>query len=418
VDLGPVKLYAYTGSWKVGADWARAQRAWLPMRKSPAVWWDLATVMTEGDLGRESTFRDLGRLFVNKQRTSGSDIHFIGNFSAAEVLGIQSQSRGDYVFPSPQLGGVDDMKPGMDGVHAAGGHMMFYVEGLIMWKRSQAGRAAGKDWALMEPDGKYTEHYKGFWHMCPGVKEYQEWFANMAAEVVRSTGTDGFFIDSSYATYNHRCFNPAHKHPHPDVWNWGLRNLMKRVREEVDKVNPNTIIFFEGCGDMGREYADGFLAHSAFWSKNTADVPLVRFLYPAIQTFDSWGYGKDEAPRNLVFNAVNGYRIFAHGPFFDTLGPQTAKVKEYHRLFPEVYKGRISVLEPACDNCMTQMFEGPLPVVTVGNPTGQQMDASLTVPVSGAILFDRVSSGRVPLVKGNAKLKLAPWEVRFYEVRP
>lgn len=418
VDLGPVKMYAYTGTWKNGAAWARAQRQWVPMRKSPAAWWDTATIMTEGGLPNGGSFRDLGKLFVSKQRTAGSDFHFIGNFSAAEVLGIQSQSRGDYAFPSPQLGGFDDVKPGMDGVHAAGGRMMFYVEGLIMWKRSQVGRAAGKDWALMEPDGSYTQHYKGFWHMCPAVKEYQEWFANMAAEVVRSTGTDGFFIDSSYATYNHRCYNPAHKHPHPDVWNWGVRNLMKRVREEVDKVNRGTVIIFEGCGDTGREYADGFLAHSSFWSNNTADVPLVRFLYPDIKTFDSWGYGKEEAPRNLVFNAVNGYHIFAHGAFFDTLGPQAAKIKEYHRLFPEVYKGQMSVLDPVCDNCMTQMFEGPLPVVTVGNPTGKEVEASLTLPVTSGVLFDRVTSGRVPLVKGKASLKLAPWEVRAYEVRP
>ena len=86
----------------------------------------------------------------------------------------------------------------MDGVHAAGGRMMFYVEGLIMWKRPQVGRAAGKDWALMEPDDCIFAALQGFLaHVPGGEKDTQEWFANMAAEVVRSTGTDGFFIDSS-----------------------------------------------------------------------------------------------------------------------------------------------------------------------------------------------------------------------------
>ena len=418
VDIGPVKMYAYEGSWKVGAAWARTQRRWVPMRRTPAEWWDSATIMTEGGLPRDGSFRDLAKLFVSRQRVASSDFHFVGGFSASEVLGIQSQSRGDYFFASPQFGGFDDMSLGMRAVHAAGGRMFFYVEGMIMWKRSQVGRAAGKDWALMEPDGSYTEHYKGFWHMCPAVKEYQEWFANMAAEVVRTTGVDGFFIDSSFATYNHRCFNPAHRHPHPDVWNWGLRQLSKRLREELDKVNPNTIVIFEGCGDLGREYADGFLAHSAFWSNNTADVPLVRFLYPEINTFDSWGYDKTVAARNLVFNAVNGYRLFAHGSFFDQLGPQAARIKEYHRLYPEIYKSPISIQDAVCDNCMAQLFEGPELVLTVGNTTDKEIEAGLVLPVRSGVLFDRVTSARVPVQQGKAVLKLSPWEVRAYAVRP
>ena len=107
-----------------------------------------------------------------------------------------------------------------------------------MWKRSRIGRTLGQEWALMEQDGSYTEHYKGFWHMCPAVPEWQDWLARTMAEIVRTTGVDGFFIDSTLATYNHRCFNPAHHHPHPDVWNWGVRRMLRRVREELDKVNP------------------------------------------------------------------------------------------------------------------------------------------------------------------------------------
>ena len=126
--------------------------------------------------------------------------------------------------------------------------------------------------------------------------------------------------------------------------------------------------------------------------------------------------GRKKLPRNLVFNAVNSCTSSRTARFFDTLGPQAAKIKEYHRLFPEIYKGQMSVLEPVCDNCMTQMFEGPLPVVTVGNPTGKEVEASLALPVTSDL--DRVTSGRVPLVNGKASLKLAPWEVRAYEVRP
>ena len=61
------------------------------------------------------------------------------------------------------MGGLEAVQRGIRTVHRQGGRIFYYLEGLIMWKRSRIGRSLAKDWALMEPDGTYTEHHKGSW---------------------------------------------------------------------------------------------------------------------------------------------------------------------------------------------------------------------------------------------------------------
>lgn len=430
VDLGPIRTYAYVGTWKTGAAWLRTQRRAVPFRISPAKWYRNATFLSEeiGDsLARNGqSFYDLPNVLAERQKMGSDFFHFYG-FSEPEILGSQQNwnNRGDYFFAADNLGGFEAARKGIDTVHRAGGHIIYYVEGLIMLKRGRIGRAYGKDWALMNADGTYTEHYKGFWHMCPANKEWQEWIARTCAEIVRTTGVDGFFIDSTTATYNHRCFNPAHHHPHPDVWNWGVRQMLRRIREEVDKVNPETILILEGVGDMAREYADGFLSHGHDWSSRTLTQPFVRFLHPEMRVFESWsstlppGEHPVSPPQELhVWNSVHGLRIYAHNPNRDEMASLGLRTRRYHDAFPEICDNQISTLEVGCQNCIAQLFEGPYPVLTLGNVTATRTDATIDIPVPAGILFDRVDSTRVPVSAGKARVVLNPWEFRAFEVRP
>ena len=372
VDLGPIRTYAYSGTWKVGAEWLREQRNWVPMRVSPAKWYQRTTfVGEEGAPNRNGVgFLSLPQVLEEKRKL-GVDLFFIVGFSDPEITGAGTQARGDYFFPAQNLGGMDAAKRGIEAVHRAGGHVMDYVEGLIVWKRSRIGRSRAQDWALVERDGRYTEHYKGFWHACPANEDYQKWFAETCAEVVRTTGIDGFFIDSELATYNHRCFNPAHKHPHPDVWTWGVRQLLKRTREEVDKVNPETLLFVEGCGDIGREFGDGFIAHGHFWTENTFTEPFVRFLHAEMRAYESWGYvprggSVDILKQWFVWNCVNGYRVYAHNANPDVMAGLSSGVRRYYDSFPEICDSPMSMLDVKAENCVAQLFDGPPRVVTAG----------------------------------------------------
>jgi hypothetical protein len=424
LDLGPIRTYAYSGGWKIGADWLRQQRAWFPMRVSPAEWYRRTTfVGEEGAPNRNGLgFLSLPQVLEEKRKL-GVDLFFIVGFADPEVVGASGQARGDYFFPAQNLGGTEALRKGIEATHRAGGRVMFYVEGLIVWKRSRIGRSRAERWALMERDGRLTEHYKGFWHACPADEDYQQWFADTCAELIRTTGADGFFIDSSLATYNHRCFNPAHQHPHPDVWTWGIRQLLKKVREAVDKVNPETLLFIEGCGDIGREFGDGFIAHGHFWTENTFSEPLVRFLHPQMRQFESWGYvprggDSDTLRRWFIWNSVNGHRAYAHNASREPMIELSARVRRYYDSFPEICDSPMSVLDVLSPDCAAQLFEGPPRVLTVGNTSNARVETTLTLPVPASLLLDRVDGLRLPVIDRAVKVSLGPWEYRAFELRP
>ena len=421
VDLGPVLTYAYAGSWKAGASWVRARRASLKFRVSPARWFQNTTFIAE-DMGdamirRGQTFNDLSSVLAEKQRM-GSDVVLLPGFHDPEILGTTNNwlNRGDYFFAAENLGGFEDARQGIRTLQRRGGHLLYYLEGLIVWKRSRIGEVS-RDWALMNADGTYYESYKGFWHMCPAVKEWQDWLAQTAADIVRTTGVDGFFIDSLTATDSHRCYNPAHHHPQPDVWTWGVRQTLRRVREELDKVNPEAVVLVEGEADIAREYADGFVTHSQFWNGGNFTEPLVRFVHPDMRAYESWGY--DKLPQKvLVWNAVNGHRIYAHNSETELMAPLSEHTRRYYDAFPEITENQMSALDAACKGCIAQVFEGRTTVITVGNTTAQPVQAALAVPVVGGVLFDRVDGTRLPILDGKARLQLGAWQFRAFEVRP
>jgi hypothetical protein len=94
------------------------------------------------------------------------------------------------------------------------------------------------------------------------------------------------------------------------------------------------------------------------------------------------------------------------------------RTRRYYDAYPELSENPISLLDAKCTGCLTELFEGRRMVVSAGNPTGEEVEATLSVPAKGAVLFDRVDGLRLPLERGTAKLKLRPWEFRCFELRP
>ncbi|HYG34860.1 MAG TPA: hypothetical protein VEC99_08760, partial [Clostridia bacterium] len=199
--------------------------------------------------------------------------------------------------------------------------------------------------------------------------------------------------------------------------------MLKRVREECDKVNPEAVLLVEGCGDIGREFADGFVAHSHFWSDNTFQEPMVRFLHPDMRAYESWGYvprngSNEDLKRWFLWNCVQGYRVYAHNASREVMAEASRKVRRYYDSFPEICDSPMSLLTPRAENGFAQLFDGPPQVVTVGNPSSSSVECSLTVPVSASALFDRVTGQEIPILNGAAKISMQPWEYRAFELRP
>lgn len=429
VDLGPVMTYAHHGTWRVGAEWMRRRRVNQPMRRPASDWYRRTTFISE-DMGdamvrRGESFHDFPAL-LQRKRELGSDLFHIPGFHEPEVIGSGRNwlNRGDYLFAADNLGGIKAAREGIRAIHRAGGRLLYYVEGLIVWKRSRIGRSDAREWALMKKDGTYDEHYTGFWHMCPACIGWQEWFAETCARIVESTGVDGFFIDSTCATYSHRCFNPRHNHPHPDVWAWGVRQLLSRVRQAVDRVNPQTLLFVEGVSDLAGEFVDGFISHGHSWSRYHLQEPLVRFTEPRLRVYESWANRNhapaDQPPEYLhTWNSVTGHRIYAHAPESQKMACLGRNTRRYYDMYPEICDSPMMSIAPQISPPFrAELFDGPPQILTVGNLSGSSAEAHVCLPMEAGMLFDRVDSSRIPVVDRTADFRFEPWQFRAFEVRP
>ena len=425
VDLGPVNVYAYKGSWKIGASWLRNQRKDINFRESPAKWYRNTTMIAE-DMGddmvqRGQSFYDYPQIMGEKEKLGSNLFHLPGYHDGVRLDSKQNWlNRGDYFFAAQNLGGFEAARKGIEAIHRRGGHVLYYIEILIMWKLSRIGKEKGQNWALMKKDGSYTEHYQDFWHMCPACEEWRDWVAETCAEITRELNVDGFFLDSAVATHNHRCYNPEHDHSHPDIWNWGMRRLFKSIRKAVDEVTEDTVLLAEGCADLAREYVDGFISHSHDWCNDEFDIPFIRFLHSDMRAFESWARKDivDESIEHLhVWNFVNGQRIYCHGPHHKEMEDLSYRARRYYDSYPEICDADMPIKSINTHNCIAEIFGLKDFVITVGNITDENVEAKLEIPVPAGLLFDRVDSLKVPVKNQKALLNLKPWEFRAFEIR-
>jgi len=175
------------------------------------------------------------------------------------------------------LGGADALREGVASVHALGFHFTFYVEGYIVHETSELakdGRAAR--WSVMHKNGTITGNYtgQGFYHMCPACEEWQDYLTSACSRLIRETGADGVRLDS-LGFYFLPCYNPAHNHPHPFVYNDGVRQLLDKVSRAVREVKPDAVITTEAPVDFFARYT-----HGALNSMCPQEIPPMRVAVP------------------------------------------------------------------------------------------------------------------------------------------
>jgi hypothetical protein len=183
---------------------------------------------------------------------------------------------GDNILRS-DLGGAPALKQGIEAIHRLGFRLLFYVEGYIVYEKSdlaQSGKA--QRWSLMHKDGTITGNYtkQDFYHMCPGCVEWQDHLAEVAARLVRETGADGVRLDS-LGFYFLSCYNPAHHHDTPFGYNQWIQQLFDKVSRAVRAVNPDCLLMTEAPVDFYSQWL-----HSALVFTYPREVPPMRLALP------------------------------------------------------------------------------------------------------------------------------------------
>lgn len=180
------------------------------------------------------------------------------------------------------LGGSQALREGVARVHQQGFHFTFYVEGYIVHETSDLAKdGRARRWSIMNKNGSLTGNYTdhGFYHICPASVEWQDHLVARCSQLMRETGADGIRLDS-LGFYFLPCYNPAHKHPHPFVYNDGMRQLLSKVSRAVREANPQASLTTEAPVDFYAPYTQGGIASSC-----SRDIPLMRVALPNYRPF-------------------------------------------------------------------------------------------------------------------------------------
>lgn len=199
----------------------------------------------------------------------------------AQGVPIYVHTTGDNILRE-DLGGAKALREGIAHLHKLGFHFTFYVEGYIVHKTSELAKdGRARRWSIMNENGTITGNYtdQGFYHMCPACVDWEDYLAAACGRLVRETGADGVRLDS-LGFYFLPCYNPAHKHPNPFVYNDGIRQLLSKVSRAIREANPKAILTTEAPVDFYAQYTQG-----AIMSLCPREIPLMRVALPNYRPF-------------------------------------------------------------------------------------------------------------------------------------
>jgi hypothetical protein len=189
-------------------------------------------------------FRGLPRLLDDARKLGTNVIYLVGYWQPGY------EYKGEYI-PYEKCGGEQAFREGIAAVHRQGGRIIVYLEAFIISRKTDFGRRVGPDWAMMDEKGSFYSYYATddrFYLMYPGEGSgWTDYIVNLAAEMARKYGIDGVHLDSYGLQWGWKDYNPRHPNgKDPNSFNRGAVDLVRRMRAEMRKHNPEAVVILEG----------------------------------------------------------------------------------------------------------------------------------------------------------------------------
>jgi len=226
-----------------------------------------------------------------------------------------------------QIGGVEAFQKAIAEIQDMGIPVGLYIEGYLVDPESNIGKAHGKEWQLLDRDGKPYSYFAPSYNICSAVTAWQEYLSKTYARVWRETGVNGFYVDEmGFADPGHICYNPNHGHPVPEPPLKGQRDLVRKIRESL----PSDVVVYteESPIDVNSQYQDGSFTYaisSVSDDLSPAHLNLYRFAFPDFKTFEiitcDKPLGSDYQSVKRIF--FNGEGIWLEGIADDWFTPET-----------------------------------------------------------------------------------------------
>ena len=294
----------HAGGWRAAFDAYRAWvRAWYRPASPRKAWFEAIY-----NCRRDYPLRGSGVLFDVRgnhytfERLIEEGVREFGGIDLVDISGWAYSEQYGRVgeYTRYELGGLEDFRRGIAAARKWDVPTGLYLEGYLIDARSQIGRTRARQWQIrarnQEPlawSGAPTELF-----MCPRVAEWQDWMARTYAAAAAQTGAQAFYIDEfGFSRPDRACYNPAHAHPPGATVAWGEREMMKKIRAALDRVDRDTAIYIEEMPpDANARYADGAFCYAinrADERRSPGAINLYRFVFPDFKLFDMVSEGID-----------------------------------------------------------------------------------------------------------------------------
>ena len=209
--------------------------------------------------------------------------------------------QGDEMSPDlfPPTGGETVFREQVKRVQEKGVRVIPYFLGSCMDMKSPQ----YEEWNVEPYVVRYENGDLYIWHLnngkwlfpwpCPYTEFWQEKVAEISRKIV-DLGVDGVYYDTTSGNA-YQCFSSQHGHTvgGGNYWFSGVRELLRRSREEIHKVNPQAIMTSEGSSELYLDLLDGNL----FYGQISKDyVPAFQAIYHDY----TFGYGISLATSKTV----------------------------------------------------------------------------------------------------------------------
>jgi len=195
------------------------------------------------------------------------------------------------------LGGLEGLAQGVTVSHGRGAQVGLYFEGYLLDKRAANAEKGLAEWQLIR-EGMQPAWWGGDMEFfcCPGAKGWQDALAGDIAEVARVSQADAVYVDQlGICGTDKECWSASHGHAVPSNPIVEEIALLKRVREELDKVRPECAIYIEHIPcDAMTPWIDGAFNMGMKHTRHAlgpTKLPLHRYLFPELPIFEMVAHG-------------------------------------------------------------------------------------------------------------------------------
>lgn len=338
-ETHPVRLFVHEGDWHVTAD---AHREWLetwvkkpdrPKKFAEAIGWHFYFMKHQDDLVLH-TYDDLPGM-AEAALEAGCEYLLLFGW---QVGGHDNNYMYRYV-PNEEWGGAENLKKNLEKIREMGVEAMPFYNGTLANTEMPEHKEFGHKWEAKTRTGH--PYYAGDWarhnfdattrnramlhYEIAPCKEHREYFVDTIRRMVEEYGFRTTQLDQ-IAEKMFVDYNEDHIKTTPDrVYVDGLGDILPRVREIIQKANPDGVMISEGLNDFTGQWCD------SSWDWNL----LITFPEPILYTLP-WLMGSHETDA-LEYGDVN--RAFAHKLHLDMkIDGGDAPISKYPKFAAHVKK--------------------------------------------------------------------------------